>query len=617
MPELIFLPHPRQVSLSPDTCEFETVERIVLSDRSLYELGRFCQERFVQAGWEAPQICLQPQKQGRASLQLLLNSQWGHAQGYHLRLQPHTIEIEATSPTGLRYGMLTLSQMLRQCSELPCGHIIDWPDFEQRGVMLDISRDKVPSLENLCQSIDLLSELKYNQLQLYTEHTFAYQNHEAIWHAASPYTGEDILFLDRYCAERAIELVPNQNSFGHMARWLNHPDYNHLSETEDRGFIHPLTGEHKPEAFSLYPGEESLNLMRELYDELLPHFRSQQFNVGCDETFDLGQGKSREACEEIGKGRVYLNFLVSLQQEVQKRGKLMQFWGDIILNHPELIPELPRPCVALNWGYEADHDFAQETRALAQAHIPFYVCPGTSTWNSIGGRTHNMQGNISAAVAAGLENGAQGLLMTDWGDNGHWQPWPVSWPGFVYAAAQSWNAQKEPAVFEVLNLHFFQDQENLVGQILLELGRAHEEVEVYISNQSVLFYLLHNFDEVPGEGKTAGLKLDKLLNARAVLERIRERVPNCRIQRPDGYLIVEEIRLAVNLMLHGIRLTQIRLEHGLSIQEFPGEIKRSLQRELEELIQHYRQIWLKRNREGGLDDSVKRLEELLEAYHPN
>ena len=67
----------------------------------------------------------------------------------------------------------------------------------------------------------------------------------------------------------------------------------------------------------------------------------------------------------------------------------MQFWGDIILHKPELIPELPKDVIALNWGYDADHPFEKETRAFADAGVPFYVCPGTSSWLSISGRTDN------------------------------------------------------------------------------------------------------------------------------------------------------------------------------------------------------------------------------------
>ena len=73
-------------------------------------------------------------------------------------------------------------------------------------------------------------------------------------------------------------------------------------------------------------------------------------------------------------------------REVVARGKKMMFWGDIILHHPELIRELPRDIIALNWGYETDHPFATEAATFAKSKIPFYVCPGTSTWMTLIGR---------------------------------------------------------------------------------------------------------------------------------------------------------------------------------------------------------------------------------------
>ena len=61
----------------------------------------------------------------------------------------------------------------------------DWGAFPTRGLMLDISRDKVPTMESLRGMIDVLASLKFNHLQLYTEHTFAYTGHGAVWREAS------------------------------------------------------------------------------------------------------------------------------------------------------------------------------------------------------------------------------------------------------------------------------------------------------------------------------------------------------------------------------------------------------------------------------------------------
>ena len=96
------------------------------------------------------------------------------------------------------------------------------------GYMLDVSRYRVPTMETVKRQVDLLASLGYNHFQLYTEHTFAYPQHEAVWREASPFTPAEIRELDAYCAARGIELAPNQNSFGHLEHWLSHPEYNHF-----------------------------------------------------------------------------------------------------------------------------------------------------------------------------------------------------------------------------------------------------------------------------------------------------------------------------------------------------------------------------------------------------
>ena len=243
--------------------------------------------------------------------------------------------------------------------------------------MLDISRDKVPAMDTLFELIDLLASWKINQFQLYTEHTFAYRDHRVVWAEASPVTGEQILALDAYCRQRFVELVPNQNSFGHMHRWLKHDQYRHLAECPQDCETDPA---HFDQPFSLSPADPgSLALVSGLYDELLPHFSSRQFNVGCDETFDLGLGRSKALVAEQGAGRVYLDFLLEIYQQVKARGYTMQFWGDIIRDYPELVGQLPRDTVALEWGYEADHKFDDFGAIFARSGIPFYVCPGTSS----------------------------------------------------------------------------------------------------------------------------------------------------------------------------------------------------------------------------------------------
>ena len=66
------------------------------------------------------------------------------------------------------------------------------------------------------------------------------------------------------------------------------------------------------------------------------------------------------------------------------------------------------------------------------------MCPSTSAWNSIAGRTDNALENLRSATENGLRHGATGCLCTDWGDNGHWQTLPVSYLSFAKGAAYGW-----------------------------------------------------------------------------------------------------------------------------------------------------------------------------------
>jgi hypothetical protein len=465
-------------------------------------------------------------------------------------------------------------------------------------------------METLYALVDLLAEWRINQLQLYTEHTFAYRQHREVWENASPMTGEQVMALDAYCRQRFVELVPNQNSFGHLHRWLKHPRYRHLAETPD-GFEHPWGDE----PFSLCPLEPaSLELLAELYDELLPHFSSRQFNVGCDETFDLGQGRSRAACQERGEGRVYLEFLLKIHQLVQRHGRTMQFWGDIIMHYPDLIPELPEDVIALEWGYEADHPFARNGEKFAQAGVPYYVCPGTSSWNSIAGRTANALGNLWNAAENGQARGAIGYLITDWGDHGHWQHLPVSFLGYAYGAAVSWatQANRDLDLPRALALHAFQDAAGVMGHLAYDLGNAYREAGVLVPNASLLALLLLHPDQPVTESDWPGLTVEGLERTLEYVDRVMPPLSLARMAHADAELVADEFRNAAALLRHACHLGIARLQtESGEIASIPLETRRALASELEEIVAEYRRLWLSRNRPGGLADSVEQMEGLL------
>ena len=522
-------------------------------------------------------------------------------QSYRLEVALEGACAEAQDRAGLFYAAMTFAQLVRgSAGRLPVGLIEDAPDFPVRGAMLDISRDKVPTLATLFGIVDTLASIKINQLQLYTEHTFAYRDHVEVWQNASPMTAEEIRVLNAYCHARCIDLVPNQNSFGHLERWLVRPRYNVLAELPQGGAPLPWGGTHEKPT-SLCPTDpRSLAFLSGLYEELLPNFTSRLFNVGCDETFDLrGEGRSAARVRQLGEGRVYLDFLKQIHALVTARGRTMAFWGDIIIRHPELVAELPSDVLALEWGYEADHPFDAHGAQFAAAGVPFCVCPGTSSWNSLAGRTSNMRANLLSAAESGLKHGACGYLITDWGDGGHWQPLAVSYAGFIYGAGVSWGLQgnRDMDVGAALDAHLAEG----LGRTLLELGDVYRACGALRGNSTELFQIL---SKPRTRALLPGVTCATLQAVLAQVDGLAARLP-----LPQSVIAQETAQV--------IRLLRAACHRGLAlldggIDRF--ETRQALASEMDEVIRSHAQVWCLRNREGGLKDSRSRMTLIRAEY---
>jgi len=411
-----------------------------------------------------------------------------HAEGYALMIGAGGVTIHYRQEGGLRAAVATLRQLLRgHGRRLPRLVIRDYPDFARRGVMLDVSRGRVPNLPTLLGLAGHLADFKINEFQLYIEHTFTYRNYEPVWRGWGALTGEEMLRLDARCRELGIDFVPNQNSFGHLRAWLEYPPLAKLAEVTAP--YECAGGAYVRYPTTLAPNHPStLPFLRELFDEFLPHFTSPRFNVGCDETWDLGRGQSKRICAARGTGRVYVDFLKQIHREVAARGRQMMFWGDMILSEPELVKELPKDSIALNWGYETGHPFAREAGVFAQSKLPFYVAPGTSAWMSLIGRHDNGFANLREAADAGRRHGAMGYLNTDWGDGGHPQPLAVSYLPYLMGAALSWCAQSadEKLLVPVLSRDIFDDPTQRMARAALALGLAHRQLNYTAINVTPL-----------------------------------------------------------------------------------------------------------------------------------
>lgn len=558
-----------------------------------------------------------------------------HPQGYGLIWDGAALTVGCSEAAGLHYAAVTLEQLIVR-NGLVWEHfrIEDEPDFPVRGMLLDIGRGKIPKKETVLALIDRMSELKLNHLQLYMEgFCFDYPSYRESFPEATPFSAEEFRELDAYAKERFIDFVPNQNCLGHMWPWLAKPVFADLAE-------HP-GGQPTPLSFKLPPttlnptDDRSIQLVKTMFDELLPSFSSSYVNVNMDEPFGLGTGQSKPRADEIGVSRLYLEYAEKVIEIIRGHGKQTLMWGDIVTKHEEVLPLLPKDVIVLDWNYEDHTSFEAHCKLLSESGRTFYVCPGTSTWSAITGRTDNMLANISDAALHGKAYGAKGLIVTDWGDTGHWQPLCASFPAYAWAAGLSWqleqNSDNRADMERYVSECMLRDSTGGAGKLLLELGRYYHLENSTLENTTYTSYLLHrglSSKEKLEEDSQWMVKLLVQIGGRGIpfaldyryeemqewLSERESELSRISLNTPDGELVIQELSNAIRLIKHGAGLHRYIFRIGLPDAESELQWLNRLHADLTETIEAFNRLWLARNRPGGLEASNRDLYKLLGQY---
>lgn len=560
-------------------------------------------------------------------------------QAYTLTIQPAEVKIEYNDRAGLFYALTTLKQIAKQSNNLlPCVQIKDKPDLLTRGALLDISRGKVPTLKTLYGMVDFLADLKYNQLQLYIEgFSFAYPSFSRLWEKTeTPLTPDEIKQLDNYCKERSVELVPNQNSLGHMNAWLATEEYKGLAECP-KGY--KFLGLIDMKTTMAPSNPKSLELVTKMSEDLLPNFSSDKFNVDLDEPFELGKNKEHPINDPKEVAKIYLDYAKKLNSYVESKGKKMMMWGDVISKNPEMADQIPKDITLLEWRYESFQNFEKICKVYQQAGLHYMVCPGTSSWTSFTGRTDNMMSNIENAVRNGIKYGADGMLITDWGDAPHLQYLTVSYAGLAYAGALSWNDTSETKneLGSYLSRTAFNDTTGKMGNIVLELGRynQYEEYPMVAGTMTGWAYRFGMMDKtmtdalfkkfqngiselMPPEEDGAKTLMDgfnhpKIYNPTAIIQlmdTLEKELLQTKLNNTDSTLIIDEYSNAIRMIKLGALLKQFNNYH---LQQ-ADSVNRMLLTEMKDLcsniLSEHDRLWLARNKKGGLIQSMESIKSL-------
>jgi len=331
--------------------------------------------------------------------------------------------LAAYTGKGLFYGIQSLRQLTRSGWDKEIV-IADWPDFAHRAVYDDISRGPVSTVDYVKEQIRRMAELKINNLSFYIEHVVQPLSHPDFAPAQGKFTIAQIKELSAYARDYNMQLVGSFQSFGHFEKILALPQYRSMGETST--LISPLD-------------PRATQFLENVIGELCDAFSSPYFNVNCDETFDLTKGRSKPYIDSVGAARFYADHLKFLYDVVKKKGKQLMMWGDIALEHEEVLDMLPKDVIYLTWEYGEKSSYANWIDPFVRRGLKYVVCPGVLNSYRMFPDMVMARANIDGFVSEGKTKGAMGVLTTVWDDGGTYL-FSGDWYGIYVAAEKSWNA---------------------------------------------------------------------------------------------------------------------------------------------------------------------------------
>lgn len=526
---------------------------------------------------------------------------------YHLIIQEDRVQIISKTEKAAFYGLVTLKQLQSE-QIIETQEIKDKPDLEVRGLMLDISRAKVLNVSSIKKIIDLVAELKYNHLELYVEgFSYEYKNIKEALADKNYLTQEEYLEVEKYAIEKYIDFVPNQNGFGHMSDWLALDKFKELAECPD-GF--EIWGSKRPPSTLDPTNPKSFELVKQMYEEMIPFTKSKYFNMNFDEPYELGHGKSKQECLKTSTEDVYIEYLEKLANVVRKYNKTPMIWGDVLVKHPDKISKLSKDIVFIDWGYNKAYDFVNHAKMLEELKVKYLLAPGTSTWSSITGRFIDMKETIENSTYASKKYHGLGILLTDWGDMGHLQYLPSSYLGFIYGAMLSWSsgtiedAEKYLAI--ILN-------DETLAKVIVELSHYHELEGEYRDYGTRLFASIMWAEHGRRQDDKVNFFLNRMKSNIISYEAVQKLhdlfiQEKNKLQNAKECLEKDEIKNAI-LLLETLLDINERLHSYLDncIVNFDEPIKN-----LEKYLENHKKLWLARNIKEGYAFSANRINWLIE-----
>jgi len=482
-------------------------------------------------------------------------------------------------------------------------------DFAVRGVYLDL-RTQVMTLQALKSVVREAAGEGINTLIIEYEATFPFDKHATL---CNPYhfTKEEIIDLVQYSSSLGIDVIPLQNCFGHCEYILQHDRYASLRENKsDMSQVCPLRiGEAK-------------KVFGEIFREIVELHPSPYFHIGADETRLLGNCKlCNQKKKEQGISNLFVDYVKEMCKLVLTMGKRPIIWGDMILQYPEALSELPVETIVIDWNYGWNPQHFGNVETLVQCGFTVW---GASALRSSPDNIYLTQWNkhfenLETFIPFARKLGYEGMINTSWSTSGRY--------GYIYD--NGWEVIDLQPIRQVYPLSGFDILQRAYAdalkkerwnahEFILNYGRVHFGFNVF-EQQTLLDYMLMP-QEIVVIAKTDGETLTQMLKQCQIMkERLTLLTPKFHIKD------FMHLRLMLDIRINYLKFKQV--EKLIESEDFDcskrksciGRLKR-IKEESEELCLRFRELnsaYLKDpSRYFGMRDYVDKMYRIYHSIVP-
>ena len=192
--------------------------------------------------------------------------------------------------------------------------ICEEEQFERKGVMIDLSRAGVMTVDALKNYMEYMALFGLNALMLYMEDVYEVEELPYFGYMRGRYSKEELKEIDRYGLLYGIEVIPCIQTLGHFEQYLK------WKETKDFSDC----------ANVIMPGtKESLEFVDKLLSTLSECFTTRLIHIGMDEAWNMGRGKYLKKYGFENGAKLFCDHLTKVKDLTEKYNFKPMIWSDM------------------------------------------------------------------------------------------------------------------------------------------------------------------------------------------------------------------------------------------------------------------------------------------------